>query len=79
MALRPYIELMQRFIQIVQIIWAAVLVILGGTIGAVVGYGNGGWIGAVCLGAAGTFVGAVIGEVEVANGLSFVLQMLRIF
>ena len=79
MALSPYIELMQRFIQIVQIIWAVVLVILGGTIGAVVGYGNGGWIGGVCLGAAGIFIGAAIGAVGVANGLSFVLQMLRIF
>lgn len=79
MALRSYLELMQRFIQIVQIIWAVVLVILGGTIGAVVGYGNGGWIGGVCLGAAGIFIGAAIGAVGVANGLSFVLQMLRIF
>lgn len=70
---------MQRFIQTVQIIWAIVLVILGGVIGAVVGYGNGGWIGGVCLGAAGIFVGTAIAAVGVANGLSFVLQMHRIF
>ena len=70
---------MQRFIRIIQAIWSVALVVLSGTIGAVVGYGNGGWIGAVCLGAAGTFVGAALAVVGVANGLSFVLQMLRIF
>ncbi|MBR2119469.1 MAG: hypothetical protein V4458_08835 [Pseudomonadota bacterium] len=72
-------KLMQRFIQIVQIIWAVVLVILGGAIGAAVGYGNGGWIGGVCLGAAGIFIGAALGAIGAANGLSFILQMLRTF
>jgi hypothetical protein len=70
---------MQRFIHIIQIIWAVALVILGGVIGAAVGYSNGGWVGGVCLGAAGTFVGAAIGVIGAANGSSFVLQKLRIF
>ncbi|MDO8978994.1 MAG: hypothetical protein Q7V17_07160 [Afipia sp.] len=70
---------MQRLVLIIQIIWSVALVVLGGTIGGVVGYGNGGWIGAVCLGTAGVFVSAALAVVGVANGLSFVLQMLRIF
>jgi len=66
---------MQRFIQIAQIIGAVALVILCGVIGASVGYGNGGWAGAICLGMAGLIIGAALA----AGGLSFILQMLRTF
>lgn len=66
---------MQRLIHAVQIIGAIALTILGGVIGTVVGYGNGGWARAVCLGLAGLFIGPVLA----AGGLSFILQMLRTF
>lgn len=66
---------MKRVIPVLQLLGAIALTLFGGALGAAVGFANGGWVGAVCLGIAGLAMGAFVA----AGGLMTFLQILSFF
>ena len=64
---------MRRLLDALKLLWAVGCTVLGLWLGAELGYVNGGWIGAICLGFTGALIGAFVG----AGGPTFLLQILR--
>lgn len=65
-------EGMGRLLQSAHAIWVVALAVLGLWTGVTVGYENGAWIGAVCLGATGGLIGGLLG----LGGARLLLQLL---